>query len=137
MGSPQSVAEVKEILDSSYNRQSIERNPKPSLLSIKAKRLIDENYLIRPSIARIASRLGVTHAHLSRQFKSDFGLSPSAYCHQVCIADATFRLARGEEIVNVSQDVGYNDLSRFYKQFSKVRTKTPGYCQAPKKRGRA
>jgi AraC-like DNA-binding protein len=134
--SPQSVSQVEEILNSSYNRQPIELNPTPSWLSLKAKRLIDENYLIRPAISALAARLGVTHAHLTRQFKRDFGLSPSAYCHQVRIADATFRLARGEEIINVSQDVGYNDLSRFYKQFSKATTKTPGYCQAPKQRTR-
>ena len=59
---PKSVERVKEILNSSYNRQSIELNPTPSLLSIQVKRLINETYLARPSIARIAARLGVTHA---------------------------------------------------------------------------
>ncbi|HLM60920.1 MAG TPA: AraC family transcriptional regulator [Pyrinomonadaceae bacterium] len=131
---PKSVEQVEEILNSSYNRQSIELNPMPSLLSIQVKRLIDENYLALPSIAGIASRLGVTHAHLTRQFKSDFGLSPSAYSHQMRITDATFRLARGEEIIDIAQDVGYNDLSNFYKQFRKAKAQTPGYCRAPKKR---
>jgi len=132
--SPEDVQQVKAILESSYHRQSIEMNPTPALLSLKVKKLIDENYLVQPSIAHIATRLGITHEHLTRRFKRDFGLSPSAYCHQVRIADATSRLAKGEEIINVSQDVGYNDLSRFYKQFRKATTKTPGYCQVlPKK----
>jgi AraC-like DNA-binding protein len=134
---PKSVEQVEEILNSSYNRQSIELNPMPSLLSIQAKRIIDENYLARPSIAHIAARLGVTHAHLTRQFNSDFGLSPSAYCHQMRITDATFRLAKGEEIIDVSHDVGYNDLSNFYKQFRKAKAQTPGYCQVPKKHNRS
>lgn len=133
-GSPASVAEVMEILEASYNRRSIELNPTPSLLSLKAKRLIDDNYLIHPSISRIAARLNVSHEHLTRQFKRDFGLTPSAYCHQLSIADATFRLAKGAEIIEVSQDVGYNDLSRFYKQFRKATKQTPGYCQALRKR---
>jgi AraC-like DNA-binding protein len=133
---PQNVAQVEQILSSSYNRQTIELNPKPSLLSIRAKKLIDENYMIHPSISALAARIGVTHAHLARQFKRDFGLTPSAYCNQLRIAAATFRLARGEEIIDISQDVGYNDLSRFYKQFRKNTTKTPGYCQAPKRRKR-
>ncbi|MCA1638096.1 MAG: AraC family transcriptional regulator, partial [Acidobacteria bacterium] len=74
------------------------------------------------------------HPHLTRQFNSDFGISPSAYCHQMRITDATFRLAKGEEIIDISQDVGYNDLSNFYKQFRKARAQTPGYCRAPNKR---
>lgn len=123
------ASQVIEIVNSGHHPQAVETNPKPSLLSLKAKRLIDKNYLIYPSIARIAGRLGVTHEHLSRQFKRDFGLSPNAYLHQLRVADAPLRLAKGEEIVSVSQDVGYNDLSRFYKQFRKATNTSPGICR--------
>jgi AraC-like DNA-binding protein len=91
--------------------------------------LIDENYLAYPSMARIAKRLGVTHEHLSRQFKRDFTMSPSAYFRQLRVADVPLRLARGEEIIQVSQEVGYNDLSRFYKQFRKTTNTSPGACK--------
>lgn len=126
---PADVAEVIEILKAGDHRQRVDLNPEPSLLSLRAKRLIDENHLAYPSIARIAARIGVTHEHLSRQFKRDFGMSPSGYLRQVRVADATLRLARGEEIVNISQDVGYNDLSRFYKQFRKTTSTSPGVCK--------
>lgn len=132
---PRSVGDVREILASSRRRQSIERNPAPSLLSIRAKRIVDENYAMVPAISRIAARLGVSHPHLTRQFKRDFGLSPNAYCQQLRIVESKFLLARGDEIVDVAEGVGFNDLSRFYKQFGKATTKTPGYCQAPKTRG--
>ena len=134
---PTGVAHALEIVRLGENHQSVELNPKPSLLSVKAKRLIDENYLSYPSISRIAQRLGVTHEHLSRQFKRDFEISPSAYLHQLRLADAPLRLARGEEIINVSQDVGYNDLSRFYKQFRKSTKTSPGVCQSLMKPNRA
>lgn len=124
-----SAAQVSEILSSSRSWQSIEMNSRPSLLSIKAKRLIDENYHIYPSIARISSRLKVTHEHLSRQFKRDYDMSPSAYLHQLRMAEATFKLLRGDEIIDVSGDVGYNDLSRFYKQFRKSKKTSPGTCR--------
>lgn len=123
------VKKVKEILKTVQNCQSIEINPNPSPLSLRAKTLIDENYLIYPSIARIAARLNVSHEHLTRQFKHDFGLTPSAYLHQIRISDATFKLAKGEEIINVSHEVGYNDLSRFYKQFRKNTQASPGDCR--------
>ena len=134
---PTSVAQALEIVRLGENHQSVEFNPKPSLLSIKAKRLIDENYLSYPSIARVARRLGVTHEHVSRQFKRDFEISPSAYLHQLRLADAPLKLAKGEEIINVSQDIGYNDLSRFYKQFRKGTKTSPGVCRTLMKPNRA
>ena len=127
---PKNIEQIVEIFDSSRNVQSIEAYPKASLLSLRAKRLIDENYQIYPSIARIAGRLKVSHEHLTRQFKCDFEMSPNAYLHKLRIADATFRLSQGEKIINVSNDVGYNDLSRFYKQFRKSTANSPGFCQS-------
>jgi two-component system response regulator YesN len=73
--------------------------------------------------------LNISHEHLSRQFKKDYGLSPSAYLHKLRVAEATFRLTLGEEIIDISQDVGYNDLSRFYKQFKKATHTSPAVCR--------
>ncbi len=127
--SPTSGAAAIELIRAGRNRQSIEACPSASLISREAKRLIDENHLADPSIARIAERVGVSHAHLSRQFKRDFGMSPSEYLRRLRVADAPLRLARGEDIINVSLDVGYNDLSRFYKQFRKTTNTSPGVCK--------
>ena len=126
---PASAKDAIAILRAGFNRQSVDLNPNASLLSIKAKKLIDTNYLHYPAIARIAERLGVSHPHLTRQFKIDFGMSPSEYLRRLRVADAPLRLARGEEIINVSQEVGYNDLSRFYKQFRKTTNTSPGACK--------
>ncbi len=128
--SPKNIKQIIEILISSRNVQIVDSYPKASLLSLRAKGLIDENYHIYPSIARIAGRLKVSHEHLTRQFKCDFEMSPNAYLHKLRIADATFRLSQGEKIIEVSGDVGYNDLSRFYKQFRKSTTTSPGFCQS-------
>ncbi|MCI0414200.1 AraC family transcriptional regulator [bacterium] len=126
---PECAANAIEILKAGQNHQTVDKNPKPSLLSHNAKRLIDENYLSYPSIARIAGRLNVTHEHLSRQFKRDLGMSPSEYLRHLRVADAPLWLARGEEIIDVSYEVGYNDLSRFYKQFRKTTHTAPGKCK--------
>lgn len=123
------VDEALDVLARCTNRRSIDINTRPSPVSRKAKRLIDDNYLVYPSIARIAERLKISHEHLSRQFKKDYGVTPSAYLHKLRVAEATFRLARGEEIVDISMDVGYNDLSRFYKQFRKATQTSPAVCR--------
>jgi AraC-like DNA-binding protein len=117
------------VIRSARNIRSIESNSDPSILSIRAKRLIDENYAFYPSIAKIAKRINVSHAHLSRQFKRDYQMSPSEYLHHLRTADATFRLSLGHDIIKISQDVGYNDLSRFYKQFKKQTATSPGACR--------
>lgn len=124
-----SSATAIDLIRAGTNRQSVAAFPSASSLSQKAKRLIDENHLAYPSIARIARRVGVSHAHLARQFKKDFGMSPSEYLRRLRVADAPLRLARGEEIINVSLDVGYNDLSRFYKQFRQTTNTSPGVCK--------
>jgi AraC-like DNA-binding protein len=123
------VEEALDLIVAGENKQSIEVNSKPGKVSLSTKRLIDDNYLIYPSIVRIAKRLGVSHEHLSRQFKRDYGLTPSAYLHQLRIADATHRLSLGEEIIDISMGVGYNDLSRFYKQFRKATRTSPAICR--------
>ena len=120
---------VLEILASGKNFQPVEINPKASLLSVKAKRLIDENYLYYPSIAHVAARLKVTHAHLTRQFKRDFAMTPNDYFRRLRLADVPLKLARGEKLARVSGDVGYNDLSRFYKQFRQTTQTSPGECR--------
>lgn len=60
---------VIEILEEGRNRQAIDANPRASSLSIKARKLIVEGYASDPSIGRIATRLGVSNEHLSRQFR--------------------------------------------------------------------
>ena len=124
-----SLGEAFDVLGRARNVRSVSVNSKPSLLSIRAKRLIDDNYLVFPSIARIAERLNVSHAHLTRQFKRDFEMTPSVYLHHLRVAEATFRLSIGEEIIGISEDVGYNDLSRFYKQFRKKTRTSPANCR--------
>lgn len=100
-----------------------------STLSLSAKKILDEKYKERPSIANLATSLGVSHSHLARRFKSDFGLAPMEYFHRLRVAEAAWMLSGGEKILKVSMEVGYEDLSRFYKQFRKITSHSPGYCK--------
>lgn len=129
--SDRSIADdsIADILVSALSRQPIDLNPRASVLSSRAKKLIADAHPADPSIAAVAARLGVSNAHLSRQFKRDYGMSPRQYLHQLRIADVPLRLARGESIAEVSRRGGYGDLSRFYKQFRKATRTSPGRCR--------
>lgn len=120
---------VAATLEHASQIQFVDVNPRASSLSVKARKLIGQLRISDPSIARISARLGVSNAHLSRQFRRDYGMSPRQYLHQVRIADVPLRLARGESIAEVSSSAGYGDLSRFYKQFQKATDASPGRCR--------
>jgi AraC-like DNA-binding protein len=125
-----SPSEVLEALTAGREGRPIERCTRPSPLSLRAKRALDESYRdAGSSIARVAALLKVSHAHLTRQFKRDYGMPPLAYRDQLRASDAMLRLARGEKIIEVSGEVGYNDLGRFYKQFRKLTHSSPGSCR--------
>ena len=104
-------------------------NTAASPLSQKAKRFIAEHFTTSVLIGEVARTLGVSHAHLSRQFKADFGLTPVDYQHRVRVSEAINRLSRGEEILETGYDVGFADTSRFYKNFRKITGTSPGKCR--------
>src|SRR5215216_3306530 len=72
---PSNAQELAELLHEKPGIQFIEKVSRPSELSLKAKSMLDRTYNIEPSISSIAQILGVSHPHLTRQFKKDFGMT--------------------------------------------------------------
>jgi AraC-like DNA-binding protein len=100
-----------------------------SPLSRKVKLRIAETFSYGLSISEIACELGVSHAHLARQFRRDFGLTPVSYRNHLRINEAIERLSNGEQILDIGYEVGFNDTGRFYKDFRKVTGTSPGKCR--------
>jgi len=109
--------------------KSLEASPDPSALGLAAKRRISETYRMDIPISEIARGLKISHAHLTRQFKRDFGITPINYRHRLRVSEATGRLFRGDDILDVGNDVGFNDTSRFYHGFRKITGVSPGKCR--------
>lgn len=128
---PSTPADMLALLDGPGDVRSFERSTRPSPLSRRAKAMLEASYRSTPSIASLAARLGVSHPHLTRQFKRDFGMTPVGYRHALRASEAAGRLSRGEPIVDVSGEVGYEDLGRFYKSFRKALHSSPGRCRRP------
>jgi methylphosphotriester-DNA--protein-cysteine methyltransferase len=61
-------------------------------------------------------------------------MPPVRYRHHVRVMDALMQFAEGAAPAQVFQDVGFDDLSRFYKIFRKVACAPPGPYRPPTSR---
>lgn len=123
---PATPAELLAMIGARCEARSVERCPRPSPAVRKAKAALDDSYRSTPSIASLAARIGVSHPHLTREFKRELGMTPMAYRHALRASEAAGRLSQGESIVDVAGSVGYEDLGRFYKSFRKALHAAPG-----------
>lgn len=98
----------------------------PDSLAARGKTIIDAEYGTPVAIGQVAERLGTSPAAFSRAFRAAYGVPPVRYRHQVRIVDALTRLADGAAPIDVAADVGFEDLSRFYKIFRLVACASPG-----------
>lgn len=126
LSSVRSQADVLRRLRTAADVTWVGRAPAPGPVAGEAKAIIDREYATSLEIGGIARRLQVAPAVLSRVFKASYGIPPVRYRHQVRIMDALIRLAEGGAPIDVFQDVGFDDLTRFYKIFRKVACGPPG-----------
>lgn len=123
---PGSRAEALDRIRTAASPMNIGRGRGPAPLAANAKSIIDREYGAPLAIGRIASRLHVSPAVLSRAFRHAYGMPPVRYRHHVRVMDALVQFAEGAAPAQVFQDVGFDDLSRFYKIFRKVTCAPPG-----------
>ena len=105
---------------------NIGRNDDPAPPAANAKTIIDRHYGAPLEIGRVAARLHVSPAILARTFRLAYGIPPVRYRHHVRVMDALMQFADGAPPAQVFQDVGFDDLSRFYKIFRKISCAPPG-----------
>lgn len=106
--------------------QCVARASRPSPMAARAKAVIDGAYENAIAIGAVARRLRTSPAQLSREFRTTFGMPPVRYRHHVRVIDALTRLADGVSPMAASLDVGFGDLSRFYKVFGRIACGAPG-----------
>lgn len=117
---------VSHLRRAGTTRTRIGRVCDPARLAARAKAIIDREYEGPLAIGRIAARLRMAPAVLSRSFREAYGMPPVRYRHQVRVMGALMRFADGAAPADVFQDVGFDDLSRFYKVFREVACGPPG-----------
>lgn len=131
---PRSLEEVCQFIEEGHGFIPVNRAPTPSPLSERIKEVIDRTYMTSKRLYEIAQELRTAPATMSRYFKQDYGISPLHYRRQVRIMDSMVRLLKGEAIMDVFQEVGFEDVSRFYKQFGASLCVPPGQYQVKRSR---
>jgi len=94
----------------------------------KIHEFLMKNYLEDTNLEEIASIVHMAPASTCRFFKSSTGLTIFEYLNKIKIEYACKLLLNTDlNIVNISYDCGFNNLSHFNKQFRKFIGKTPSH----------
>ncbi|MGH9793228.1 MAG: helix-turn-helix domain-containing protein [Candidatus Acidiferrales bacterium] len=127
---PASREHVLALLAKSGGLQPICREVNPPASATRLKSALDRSYAQPLSLGQIAGNLGLSPAFASRTFRRHYGASPSQYRQALRVLESMMRLAQGQPIVDVSLDVGFGDLSRFYRHFRRIVCTPPGRYRA-------
>ncbi len=114
---PSSISEMVDLIRKSSNFIEVGRAKNPSPLAVRVKDAIDRSYEMPRHLSEIAGELRISPAVMSRYFKKAYGLAPVHYRHHLPTMDGMMRLLKGEAVKDVFQEVGFDDLSRFYHHF--------------------
>ena len=81
---------------------------------------------VRPTLAHLGERLGVSRHHLQRTFKRVMGVSPRQYADARRLQTLKARLRTAGTVTEAMYDSGYGSSSRLYEQAGAQLGMTPG-----------
>ena len=89
-----------------------------------------EHQLEQPSLADVATELGLSAAHLQRLFSRWAGVSPKRFLQHLTIERAKALLDSTHTVLDTSYSVGLSTGSRLYDLFVSIEAVTPGEYRA-------
>ena len=91
-------------------------NEQLTTLAERVKALVDEAVDEGITLAELARRSGASAAHLQREFKKAFGVSPREYLASRRAERLKQRLREGDDVTTATYEAGYGSSSRLYSQ---------------------
>lgn len=120
-----SPAWIRHLIVSSENAQTLpcmSANP----YAKKLKNRMDEEYKMNTPLQEYAEQLGLSKEWLIKYFKQSYGLPPIDYRNRKRLMEALFLLhVDKEKIIDLSHNMGFNDLKHFNALFKKAITLPP------------
>lgn len=117
---PTSTQEVADYLATCRILKSVEYNAQPSGAAQRIKCALDQNFRGNRSLAELARKMKMSSTVFGREFRKNFALTPISYRNHMRIVAGSFELLKGKMVTDVFQEIGFNDLSRFNKQFKRI-----------------
>jgi AraC-like DNA-binding protein len=137
---PRTANDVFQLFAEGRPQTTVERCPNPDRRVSIIKSRIDATYDHRVTLQDLAVDLSQSRVMMSRLFKRSFGLSPIDYRGRLRISKSASQLLFGmgvgyRNISDVGFDSGFEDLSRFNKEFKKFLNATPSQYRGPSSAG--
>jgi AraC family transcriptional regulator of adaptative response/methylated-DNA-[protein]-cysteine methyltransferase len=95
-------------------------------LVAKALEWLVENRETQPSLAELASRLGLSEAYMQRIFQRFAGVTPKQFLRHLTRRQALQRLARGETVLDAALSSGLSGPGRLHDLLISTEALTPG-----------
>ena len=100
-------------------------DPMPEWFS-KILELIAQNFKDETDISEIAKSCGVSREHMCRSFRKYLNVTPSQYINSLRLQEAARLLSKTEKpIIEISNEVGFNNPSYFYRLFGEYFNVSP------------
>jgi AraC-like DNA-binding protein len=101
--------------------QSISRGPSPPRLAQQIKSAIEDSYTDDATLEELARSLNLKASAFSLCFSRAYGLSPKRYQTLLRVHHSVMEMLRNQSedrrVIDTAFEAGYQDLSRFNKQF--------------------
>ena len=111
------------------NRCRIEKNPRTTKSLDKLKiilKFVENSYMHKITIAEVADRVEFSESHFMRYFKENMGMSFVDYLRDYRLTMAARLLLVSEDtVLNIAEEVGFENLSYFNRAFKKKYGVTP------------
>lgn len=125
---------VASMTDKPYNRlhetevlmESMSQQSQDYRLIEQAIRFIESNANHQPELAEIAAAVGMSEFHFQRKFTRWVGISPKRFLQYLTRENAKALLARSDNLLNITQEVGLSSLGRLHDLFITTEAVTPG-----------